>query len=211
MIVTEISEVTKNRVKIVLDGEFAFVLYKGELRTYGIKLEQPIQEENFHTILSEILPKRAKLRAMNLMKNKDYTEKQMRDKLGQGGYPEKVIQEAIDYVKSFHYIDDKRYATDYYIYQKDFRSKSRIEQDLLKKGISKELIKEIITEQEMDGNPVEEEKLIYELLRKKHYDSEDIDQKGRQKIIAFLLRKGFSWDKIKHAISNSDEMEEMYF
>ena len=37
MLVTEIEEVSKNKCKIFLNGEFAFVLYKGELSTYHIK------------------------------------------------------------------------------------------------------------------------------------------------------------------------------
>ena len=113
MEVTEIQELTKSRSKIVIDQEFAFVLYKGELRQYGIKLGQDLSEETFDEIMTEVLPKRAKLRAMNLLKSRSYTEAQLRTKLQQGGYPETVIAEALAYVASFHYTDDLQYALDY--------------------------------------------------------------------------------------------------
>ena len=37
MTVTDIKEVTKSQVKIEIDRDSSFVLYKGELRTYHIK------------------------------------------------------------------------------------------------------------------------------------------------------------------------------
>lgn len=46
MKVTGVEELSKSRSKVFIDGEPAFVLYRGELRTYGIKegaeLEHPL-------------------------------------------------------------------------------------------------------------------------------------------------------------------------
>ena len=70
MTVTDIKEVTKSRVKIEIDRESSFVLYKGELRIYGIREGQDLTEENYNLIMKEVLPKRAKLRAMNLLKSR---------------------------------------------------------------------------------------------------------------------------------------------
>ncbi|MGN1146672.1 MAG: regulatory protein RecX, partial [Acetatifactor sp.] len=64
MIVTQIVEMSKTRSKIYIDQEFAFVLYKGELRLYHICEGQEIAWEDYRTIMEEVLPKRAKLRAM---------------------------------------------------------------------------------------------------------------------------------------------------
>ena len=40
MIVTDIVEFDKKRKKVYIDGEFAFVLYSGELRDYDIKKDK---------------------------------------------------------------------------------------------------------------------------------------------------------------------------
>ena len=77
MIVTGIEEMTKSRSKISIDGEFAFVLYKGELRHFHLLEGEEISEEDYEHIMKEILPKRAKLRAMNLLLKKDYTTSQL--------------------------------------------------------------------------------------------------------------------------------------
>ena len=45
MKITGIEEVSKSRSKIDIDNEFAFVLYKGELRLYQIVLGEEISEK----------------------------------------------------------------------------------------------------------------------------------------------------------------------
>ena len=81
MTVTAITEVSKKQCKICLDYELCFVLYKGELRQYGIAEGEELPEETRHKVLEELLPRRAKLRAMNLLQRRDYTERQLKDNL----------------------------------------------------------------------------------------------------------------------------------
>ena len=51
------------------------------------------------------------------------------------------------------------------------------------------------------GGEQDEQSMIRELLQKKHYDPEaETDWKERQKIYAFLVRKGFSAEAIRKAI-----------
>ena len=79
--VTDIKEYLKNKYKIYLNDEFAFVLYKGELRSYKIKIGNELNTKDYEEIINNVLPKRAKLRCMNLLKSRDYTEAQLRKKL----------------------------------------------------------------------------------------------------------------------------------
>ena len=60
----------------------------------------------------------------------DRTEHQLREKLRASEYPEEVIEEAIEYVKSFHYIDDERYAETFTRYKKEKMSRQQIKQKL---------------------------------------------------------------------------------
>ena len=201
MTVTAIREIAKSRVLVSVDETFAFVLYKGELRLYHIKEGEPLKEEDYRTIMGEVLPKRAKLRAMNLLQGREYTTSQLRTKLQQGFYPPKIIEQAIDYVAGFHYIDDLRYAVDYITYHEDSRSRRRIEQDLQGKGILAATIEEAWQVWRENGGKQDEQAMIRELLHKKHYDTEgETDWKERQKIYAFLARKGFSAEAIRKAI-----------
>ena len=114
MIVTALEPVGKTRVQVFLDGEKAFVLYRNEAYRMGIREGESLSEQAYAEIMQEILPKRARLRCMNILKSADKTEWQLRAKLRQGGYPKEIEDIAIEYVRSFHYIDDVRYAG-YYI------------------------------------------------------------------------------------------------
>ncbi len=191
MIVTQIIEFSKNRSKVYIDQEFAFVLYKGELRLYHLKEDTEIAQEDYRIIRDEVLPKRAKLRAMNLLQKKSYTEKQLRDKLSEGLYPEEIIDEAISYVKSYRYLNDYQYALDYIEYNAENKSLRRIEQDLYRKGIDKATWNMAKNTWESDGGSQDEQKMLAQLLEKKHY-SRNCDDKEKQRIYAFLLRKGYS-------------------
>ncbi len=203
MQISDIVELDKKRCKVYIDGEFAFVLYKGELRTYSIKSGIDISRELYDEILGTVLSKRAKLRAMNLLQKKDYTEKQLRDKLAEGLYPQDIVDEAIEYVRGYRYLDDERFVRDYVTYHMTTRSRNRIIQDLTQKGIKKEIIIPILEEvyeEENDSSGVSvEEEQIAKLLSKKHY-SPEMDFKDKQKIMAFLLRKGYSMDSIRHVM-----------
>jgi len=75
--------------------------------------------------------------------DKAYTEKQLRDKLVQGEYREDAVEEAIAYVKSYGYIDDRKYAEDFISCHMADRSRKKMELDLCRKGIDRKIIQEI--------------------------------------------------------------------
>ena len=204
MTVTGIAEVSKSRSRIEIDHQFAFVLYKGELRQYHLREGEEVQESDYRTIMEEVLPKRAKLRCMNLLKSREYTTEQLKTKLRQGQYPEEIIAQAIDYVASFRYIDDLRYATDYITAHESTRSRNRIEQDLYRKGLSQTTIVQAFAEWQSQGGTQDEQSMIQALLTKKNYDPATADYKAQQKMYAYLLRKGHTSAQIRQALKATD-------
>ena len=200
MLVTQISEVSKTRSRIYLDGQFAFILYKGELRQFQIKEGQELTEECYRQIMTQILPKRAKLRSMNLLQSRDYTRKQLEDKLKRGEYPQECIEEALSYVESYGYIDDRRYAGDYIEYHIQNKSRMRIETDLMRRGISKEVIRQAFEMLGDLGVAQDEAALIRDLLNKKKYCAHTATKQEQQKMYGFLYRKGFSSEAISRAL-----------
>ena len=201
MTVTDIVALDNKRSKIFIDGEFAFILYRGEIRSYGLHTGEEISSPVFHEITESVIPKRAKLRAMNLLQKRDYTERKLRDKLREGMYTDEVIDETIDYLKSYKYIDDERFAGDYIRYQMNLRSKNRIKQDLIQKGISSDVIERLMGEAYSEEADNPELSLCVSLLKKKHYDPDRITFEEKQKLMAYLYRKGFGNDVITTALS----------
>lgn len=189
MIVTDIKPVTKQKFQIEIDGQPAFVLYKGELFRYHLEQDREIKECIYTEIVDEILTKRAKLRAMHLLQKMDRTKWELERKLQESGYPQVVVKRALEYVESFHYIDDKRYAAMYIQSQKTKKGKARIKMELMRKGISAELIAEVFSETE---NEIDTREAIRSLIEKKCSYSEEMDEKEKRRLYGFLLRRGFS-------------------
>lgn len=200
MRVTHIEELTRSRSRIYLDGEPAFVLYRGELRLYHVKEGEELGAEEYQAIMTKALPRRAKLRAMNLLKSREYTTAQLYGKLERGGYPSAVIEEAMAYVASFHYTDDVRYAMQYITCHESDRSRRRIESDLLGRGISRGTLQEAWEEWESRGGVQDEEKMIGKLLEKRGFSPETADFAECRRQAAFLARKGFAAESIRRAL-----------
>lgn len=206
MTVTEIEEISGKRSRVFLDGSFAFVVYKGELRKYEIEKGKELEEEVLDELQNKVLPRRAKLRAMNLLKNRQYTEKQLTDKLLLGGYSQEIARVAVDYVKSYRYVDDHQYAYDYLACYMERRSRKELEQKLLQKGISRETIDSAAGDLARDGRVPDEEALLLGLLEKKYnkYDGNGkISDREKQRIFAYFYRKGFSSELIRKVLKDT--------
>lgn len=200
MTITEITAINQSRYRITLDEEIHFVLYKGELHRFRMKQGGSLSEADYESIFREILPKRARLRCMNLLKTKDYTRKQLEDKLKLGGYPTEVIEDALAYVESYGYVNDENYVRNFVEYHMQTRSRKRMENDLLQKGICRELIFRVFDELLEEGLEMDEMAMVQKILLKKNFHAGTADSKERQKMYGFLYRKGFRSDVISRAL-----------
>lgn len=199
MIVTRTEAVTKTKYKVYIDGQFAFVLYKGELSRYHVIEGQGLPEEAYEKIRGEVLTKRAKLRAMHLLNAMGRTESQLTEKLKQGGYPEDIVKEALAYVKSFGYVNDINYARNFIDNRKDKKSRKEIVILLKGKGVSDEDIERAMEECYGKDTAV---LAIEKLMRKRRYAPGEASYEEKQKFMAYLMRKGFSYDDVCRALEN---------
>lgn len=200
MTITSILEYDKRKVLIQLDGHLIFPLYKSELNKLRLQEGEDIAEEVYSEIMEKILPKRVKLRAMNLLQKRSYTREGLKRKLADGKYPENIIIDALDYMESYRYIDDERYAEEYIRCYCESRSRRRIMQDLFTKGVSKEVAEKAWMRHEALNEPVDEVAQIKELLRKKKYDAASADRKETARVMNYLYRKGYGTENIMHCM-----------
>ena len=197
MTVTKIEPLSKTRYKVYLDGQFAFTLYKGELSRYHIE-EESVMEEEVYGILQKLVIKRAKLRAMHLLADMGRTESQLRTKLKQGGYTEEAAEAAIQYVKSFGYINDAEYTRSFIDSRKEKKSKKELYAALIQKGVSPEIIEQVF--EETDYGEEDSRQAIEALMRKRNYHPETADAKEKQKMMGYLMRKGFSYQDVRNVL-----------
>ena len=122
-----------------------------------------------------------------------------------GQYPENAISGAIEYVRSFGYLDDARYAENFIMSRKDTKSKREIKALLSQKGVSDDLI---CLAFEQCYSEDSEEEAIRRILRKKKVDPERMEEQEYQKILGYLARKGFRYEVIRHVISDYDKQSD---
>lgn len=197
MQITEIIRGKKGKLTIRMEGGPSFPLYEKEAAKYCLAEGKDLSDQEWNEICTEILEKRAKRRALYILQRMERTEYQLRQKLQENGSPEEIVQSAIEYVKSFHYVDDYRYACTYIRYHQSEKSRLQLKMKLYERGVASDLIEEALAE-EYSG---EEEQLIDRLLEKKHYDAETADQKERQKIYQYLMRRGFRSETIRRRMN----------
>lgn len=183
----------KGRIRIHLDNDETFVLYKKDARHLPLEVGERWKAAEYRELLEEILIPRAKKRAMHLLEKMDRTEAQLREKLQQNEYPICAIEEAISYVKGYHYVDDLRYACNYVRYRAQSKSRRILAMELSRKGVSREHIELAL---EAEYGEEDEVSKILKWIEKKQYDAGNADVKQRQKMYQFLLRKGFRSDDI---------------
>lgn len=195
MLVTEIVPVDKRRSKVILDEDFTLVLYRGDIKRFKIEKGKLFSEEAYEELLHEVLFKRARERVLFLLKSSDKTEQELIRKLKDGGYPKEAIDYAIGFLKEHRFINDENYGRRYVEYNSGRKSEKQIRYELQRKGLDKEVIRDILEEQ-----PVDEESQIKAYIRKKCRNPEEMDRKDRSKVIASLARKGFSYEAVTRVL-----------
>lgn len=196
MIVTAIRSVTKQKFQVEIDGQLAFVLYKGELSRYKIKEEEELPLEVYDEILNTVLAKRAKLYAMHLLQKMDRTERELEMKLEKAAYPGEVIRIAVDYVKSYGYVDDRKYARNYIACHKDGKGRNRLRAELYQKGVSKEIMESVLEESDFSDSAEQ----IRGLIQKKKKEPGPFSEKEFRRLYGFLVRRGYETGAILQAL-----------
>lgn len=200
MIVTKIEELDKKKCKIYIDEEFAFTLYRSEVRKYEILLDGIMEEAVYNTIIKDVLLKRARERALYLLQSMDKTEAQLRDKLRQNGYPFDVIDLVISELISYRYVDDKRYVEQYIYEKQSQKSKKQLVFDLIRKGIPKEVIQTVLEQTEIDDSTA-----LETLIRKKLKGLDLNSKPDLSKVYSYLFRKGFTHSEIMSAFKKFEQ------
>lgn len=139
------------------------------------------------------LPEQAKARALRILERRDVSRKELIDKLTDKGETPEDAGTVADWLVGLGVIDDERYAAMVVRhYAAKGYGKSRIQQELYRHGIEKELWEDAL-EQLPD-----QEDTIDRLLRSR-LKSTTPDRAELKKATDALLRRGFSWAEIHAA------------
>ena len=197
MRITGIEEAGRGRFRVYLNDEPAFLLGTQDIKELGLQAGMELPEEMLRVIYGEVLKKRARQRCLDILLMRDKTEAELADRLRREEFPEETAADAVAWVKSFGYVDDLRYCENYIAARKESKSRAALRAELLRRGVPADIIDRAFEE---EGSP-DSEAQIRRLMEKKHFCRETAGEKETRRFIAFLLRRGYSWNDIKKALS----------
>lgn len=205
----EIQKRNKERVNLFLDGEYAFsisieLVYKDDLKT-----NDEIDSEKLKTVAEHDSLIRCKESALRSIERSYKTEKEVRDKLKLKGYEDNAIDKSIEFLKEYNFVNDNNYTKAFISYKLKSEGSQKIKYSLIKKGISKEIIDEELSnlnkENEKDtATTIAKKKLA--IIKKKENDNYKISSK----LYRYLISKGYAYDVTNDVVKEIMSLDELY-
>ena len=189
MFIDSIEKAGKYRYKIKAEN-IVFYAYLSDIRKYAIKESTELPDELYENFINETMVPRARKKALDILSRADCSESDLRKKLLVKNYQSEVIEDAIEYVKKFNYLNDERYAENYINYKSNSKSLRQIKMELLSKGIDSDIIERFITDDRSD------KEALQNLIKKKIKSFVEVDNDKINKLYSYLYRKGFSAELI---------------
>ena len=142
-------------------------------------------------------------KALRLLEFRSHSEKELRVKLIRAGAPDEAIDETVDFLLEYGFLDDQKYAiakAQDLAKLKKF-GKRRIYSELVSKGIALEYIEEALSLLEDD-----EEETLLPLVEKKLRG--DFDRKSTERAIRYFAYRGYNIGDIKRCIETLKAQEQ---
>lgn len=157
----------------------------------------------------EKLVNRCKERCLYLLEHSAKSESRLREKLRKSGkYTEDIIEEALERLKVYDYINDERLAMQLIRSYAGRKSMREIEQKLYQRGIAAAAIRTAMEEFCAGSECAEEAELqaVQQLIRKKCRNAEELSEDEKRKLYAALLRKGFRYELVTRALALDEDV-----
>jgi len=140
-------------------------------------------------------PEKAREYAFLLLKFRLRSEKELLQRLRQKGFSEELCHDTVNFLKDREFIDDRIFAKGWVSsrLRRPFGLR-RIRQELVQKGLDKEIIEETFVQAKED---YDEAGIVRKLAGQRFSKLKGIEPlKAKQRVYAYLMRRGFSPDLI---------------
>ena len=197
MLITAAEERKKGLTALYIDGEYAVSVDSLTFAGSVFRVGSEITDEQLYELIRLSDVNRAKEKALYLIEYRPRSRKEVEDKLVPL-FGEDASQSALSRLEELGLIDDEAFARRYarQLFENKHFPAKRVSFELMKKGIDRDIIDEII--EELEPDPCEQIEII---ISKKYARCLD-DEKGRQRAINGLRAMGFSWQDIKECLGD---------
>lgn len=180
-----------NRVSVYLDGEYAFGLAR--IVAAWLSVGQELSESKIQSLQSQDAQEVAFQRALRFLSYRPRAVNEVEKKLSEHGFDEQEIETVVTRLKEGGLLDDEQFARMWVENRSSFRPRGRrvLTMELRHKGVPEDSIQLALQETQSETN------LAYQAALKQARRLNGLDWQGfREKLSAFLARRGFSYGTI---------------
>ena len=127
----------------------------------------------------------------------------METKLSGDGYPKEVINRVMEFLKEYRLIDDRVYTENFIRMNQEKKSRRQIAFELQQKGVDRQDISRIL-----EGSAQDDLAAARNLLKKRLRTVDLSDLKEKNRLGAYLGRRGFSYDVIRRVMQEVQSGQE---
>lgn len=197
------------RVNIFIDGDYSFSLDTALIEKFQLGHGFQVDAITLERLLQADGDAKVRARALHFLSYRPRSRDEVRQRLIRDGWAEDVVDRVLDKLREQGYLNDAVFAglwVEHRTLGKP-RGANALQQELRRKGISKEIISEALptASQELENAVV----TARSILQSKSRQWSNLDDKERQtKLIQTLQRRGFSFPTARAAWQQiSDEAD----
>jgi len=202
----ELQKKRKDRYSVFVNNEFAFGIHQDVLLKSGIAAGDELSLRQIHKIQIMEEDRAAKEKAMQLLKVRDRSLYELRQRLSRTGFSEESINRTIADLKKYDLLNDTKFAKMF--------SRSRmitkpvgafyLKREMIKKGLSESDIKAGVEEAYREKSEYDYARIVAQRGKKKYQKLEP--DKAKQRVSDLLARRGFHYEMISDVIEHWDEL-----
>lgn len=196
-----------NRYSLFSEQQFICGVSADTLLKFNIETGTILSQNLYERILQEEESQKIKSYLLNLLSRRDHSVGELMLKAGKKGFNRSSIEQIINDLKDSNYLNDQKFA-EMYALEKARLNKwgpQKIKSELYKKGIKSAYIESALKKL---NESLDQRQICVDLVskRKKSFLREKDSFKRKQKIFAYLSRKGYSTQTIISATKDLDRI-----
>ncbi|MBE6886611.1 MAG: regulatory protein RecX [Ruminococcaceae bacterium] len=202
MKITDIVPKSPGFYTIFLDDKPRAVFNEEIIVEAGLRVGNEVTIAELKELREAALLRKAKERALYLLGYRDYSRKELEEKLLKS-YDEEITEKTLQRMEEFGFLNDEDLSRKYAVHMAENKlyPPSRIRFELAKRGFGQFLIEDVLYELEEQYDPVE---LACRLILRK-YGYPPYDEKRKQQLFGGLARSGYRYGQIKEAVNRLSE------
>jgi regulatory protein len=193
----QIQKRNKERVNVFIDGQFALAVTT--LVAVTLKKDQYLSDSDIERLKDDDEVDKAYNQAIRFLGFRPRSQAEIERYLQDKGYAPEVVSHITERLRQEQYLDDEAFARFWLENRERFRPRGRqaLRFELKQKGLDSEVIESTLAD-------VNEDESAWAAIEGKLYRWKDLEeQEFKQKVMAFLSRRGFSYEVANQVASRA--------